>query len=146
MKADRTRLWDELASDCQRFVKTLHYPQHMDDSLQRLFDAVLAARARDPALSRTSKLFQDGIEKIAKKLAEEAVEVGIDAVLMRRHRVVLESADLLYNLSVLWAASGVTPGDVARELARREALYGIAEKLPKAVRKTKKSALRAATG
>jgi len=86
MKADRTRLWDELASDCQRFVKTLHYPQHMDDSLQRLFDAVLAARARDPALSRTSKLFQDGIEKIAKKLAEEAVEVGIDAVLMRRHR------------------------------------------------------------
>ena len=41
----------------------------MDDSLQRLFDAVLAARARDPALSRTSKLFQDGIEKIAKKLA-----------------------------------------------------------------------------
>lgn len=122
----------------------------MDDSLQRLFDAVLAARARDPALSRTSKLFQDGIEKIAKKLAEEAVEVGIDAVLMRRHRVVLESADLLYNLSVLWAASGVTPGDVARELARelarREALYGIAEKLPKAVRKTKKSALRAATG
>ena len=65
---------------------------------------------------------------------------------MRRHRVVLESADLLYNLSVLWAASGVTPGDVARELARREGLYGIAEKLPKAVRKTKKSALRAATG
>jgi phosphoribosyl-ATP pyrophosphohydrolase len=123
----------------------------MDDSLQRLFDAVLAARSRDPALSRTSKLFQDGIEKIARKLAEEAVEVGIDAVLMRRQRVVLESADLLYNLSVLWAASGVTPGDVAQELARREALYGIAEKLPKAARKTKPKkaavrALRSATG
>jgi phosphoribosyl-ATP pyrophosphohydrolase len=103
----------------------------MDDSLHRLYLAVLAARTRDPASSRTSKLFQGGIEKIAKKLAEEAVEVGIDAVLMRRQRVILESADLLYNLTVLWAASSVTPGDVAQELDRREALYGIAEKLPK---------------
>lgn len=103
----------------------------MDDSLSRLYLAILAARARDPACSRTAKLFRDGIEKMAKKLAEEAVEVGIDAVLMRRQRVILESADLLYNLSVLWAASGVTPGEVTQELDRREMLYGIAEKLPK---------------
>lgn len=108
----------------------------MDDSLQRLFNAVLAARARDPAASRTAKLFQGGIEKIARKVAEEAVEVGIDAVLMRRQRVILESADLLYNLSVLWAASGVTPDEVLREMDRRETLYGIAEKLPKSARKT----------
>jgi phosphoribosyl-ATP pyrophosphohydrolase len=109
----------------------------MDDSLHRLYRSVQAARTRDPALSRTAKLFQDGMEKMAKKLAEEAVEVGIDAVLMRRHRVILESADLLYNLSVLWAASGVTPDDVAHEVDRREQLYGIAEKLPKTNRKPK---------
>src|SRR3954447_23512886 len=117
----------------------------MDDSLSRLYLAVMAARTRDPASSRTSKLFHGGIEKMAKKLAEEAVEVGIDAVLMRRHRVILESADLLYNLSVLWAASGVTPGDVAREIERREALYGIAEKLPKPEKPTRKARLRAAS-
>jgi phosphoribosyl-ATP pyrophosphohydrolase len=117
----------------------------MDDSLHRLYLSILAARTRDPADSRTAKLFQGGIEKIAKKLAEEAVEVGIDAVLMRRHRVILESADLLYNLSVLWAASGVTPGDVAREIERREALYGIAEKLPKSEKPTRKTRLRAAS-
>jgi phosphoribosyl-ATP pyrophosphohydrolase len=45
--------------------------------------------------------------------------------------VVRESADLLYNLTVLWASAGVRPEDVWREMARRERLLGIAEKLPK---------------
>ena len=42
-----------------------------------------------------------------------------------------ESADLPYNLTVLWAAAGVQPEDVWREMERREHLLGIAEKLPK---------------
>jgi phosphoribosyl-ATP pyrophosphohydrolase len=103
----------------------------MGESIDRLYAAVLAARGGDPAISRTSKLFQDGIAKMAKKLAEEAVEVGLDAVQARRDRVVLESADLLYNLCVLWAACGIEPGEVEHELDRRERVYGIAEKLPK---------------
>ena len=45
--------------------------------------------------------------------------------------MIRESADLLYNLTVLWAASGVQPEDVWREMERREHLLGIAEKLPK---------------
>jgi phosphoribosyl-ATP pyrophosphohydrolase len=45
--------------------------------------------------------------------------------------VVRESADLLYNLTVLWASAGVRPEDVWREMERRERLLGIAEKLPK---------------
>jgi phosphoribosyl-ATP pyrophosphohydrolase len=44
---------------------------------------------------------------------------------------VRESADLLYNLVVLWAASGVEPKDVWEEMDRRERLFGIAEKLLK---------------
>ena len=48
----------------------------MSDSLHRLYDAVLAARDRDPALSRTSKLFRDGVQKMAKKLVEEAKSVS----------------------------------------------------------------------
>ena len=42
-----------------------------------------------------------------------------------------ESADLLYNLVVLWVASGVHPKDVWMEMERRERLLGIAEKIPK---------------
>ncbi len=68
---------------------------------------------------------------MAKKLAEEAVEVVIDAMNGRNDAVVKESADLIYNLVVLWAAAGVRPDDVWAEMARREELMGIAEKLPK---------------
>jgi phosphoribosyl-ATP pyrophosphohydrolase len=114
----------------------------MDDSLHRLYQAILAARGQDPASSKTSKLFHAGIEKMAKKLAEEAVEVGLDAVHMRRERVILESADLLYNLSVLWAECGIRPEDVEQEIARREYIYGIAEKLPKAEKSPKRARLR----
>lgn len=103
----------------------------MSDSLDRLYASVLAARDRDPALSRTSKLFRDGVQKMAKKLAEEAIEVGLDAVQMHREAVILESADLLYHLCVIWAETGVRPEDVAAEIDRRERVYGIAEKLPK---------------
>jgi len=103
----------------------------MADSLDRLFAAVQEARERKPPGSRTSKLFRDGVQKMAKKLAEEAVEVGLDAVLMNRESVILESADLLYHLAVIWAECGVTPDEVMAEIDRRERLYGIAEKLPK---------------
>jgi phosphoribosyl-ATP pyrophosphohydrolase len=68
---------------------------------------------------------------MAKKLAEEAIEVVIDAVNGKTDAVVRESADLLYNLTVLWASAGVRPEDVWREMARREHLLGIAEKMPK---------------
>src|SRR6185503_2479833 len=103
----------------------------MSDSLGRLYQAVLAARHLDPATSRTAKLFQRGPSKMAKKLAEEAIEVLIDAVNGDTDAVVRESADLLYNLTVLWASAGVRPEDVWREMNRRENLLGIAEKLPK---------------
>ena len=59
---------------------------------------------------------------MAKKLAEEAIEVVIDAVNGNSEAVVRESADLLYNLTVLWASAGVRPEDVWREMERREHL------------------------
>ena len=103
----------------------------MADSLDRLFAAVQEARDRSPSTSRTSKLFRDGVQKMAKKLVEEAIEVGLDAVQMNRESVILESADVFYHLAVIWAECGVSPAEVMAELDRRERVYGIAEKLPK---------------
>jgi phosphoribosyl-ATP pyrophosphohydrolase len=103
----------------------------MSDSLERLYLAVLAAKDLDPAASRTARLYQRGTAKMAKKLAEEAIEVAIDAVNGDTEAVIRESADLLYNLTVLWANAGVRPADVWREMQRREHLLGIAEKMPK---------------
>ena len=77
---------------------------------------------------------------MAKKLAEEAIEVVIDAVNGDAPAVVRESADLLHNLTVLWASAGVKPEDVWREMERREHLLGIAEKLPKSPMKLPKTA------
>jgi phosphoribosyl-ATP pyrophosphohydrolase len=103
----------------------------MSDSLERLFAAVQEARDQHPSASRTSKLFRDGVQKMAKKLVEESIEVGLDAVQMNREAVILETADVLYHLAVIWAECGVSPADVLGEIDRRERLYGIAEKLSK---------------
>src|ERR1700693_5072471 len=103
----------------------------MTDSVARLYEAVIAARGSDPAKSRTAKLLRAGRAKMAKKVAEEAVEVVIDAMHGDREAVVHESADLLYNLVVLWLAAGVKPDQVWNEMKHRERLMGIAEKLPK---------------
>jgi phosphoribosyl-ATP pyrophosphohydrolase len=116
----------------------------MTDSVERLYQAVLAARHLDPATSRTARLFRGGSGKMAKKLAEEAIEVVIDAINGNREAVVRESADLIYNLTVLWASAGVSPDDVWREMSRRENLLGIAEKLPKSRLKVEQSAAAAA--
>src|SRR5215471_16889810 len=111
----------------------------MSDSVERLFVAVVAARELDPAVSRTARLLRSGQAKMSKKLAEEAIEVVIDAMNGEAGAVVRESADLIYNLAVLWVACGVKPRDVWAEMDRREKMLGIAEKLPKAQRKAVRS-------
>src|ERR1039457_3504456 len=103
----------------------------MTDSVARLYEAVIAARGSDPAKSRERRLVGAGRAKMAKKLAEEAVEVVIDAMHGQPEAVVRESADLLYNLVVLWVHAGVHPDDVWAEMRRREQMFGIAEKVPK---------------
>ncbi|MCM8734265.1 phosphoribosyl-ATP diphosphatase [Azospirillum sp. A1-3] len=103
----------------------------MTDDLIRLYAAILDRKQMDPAQSKTARLIAAGPKKIAKKVGEEAVEVALDAMNEDRQGVINESADLLYNLSVLWATLNIHPDDVFAEIRRREALYGIAEKLPK---------------
>src|SRR4029077_5336100 len=103
----------------------------MSDSIARLYQAAYACRNDDPSTSRTARLLRSGRSKMAKKLAGEAVEVVIDAMHGDRQAVVKESADLIYNLVVLWIASGIKPDDVWKEMDRRERLLGIAEKVPK---------------
>jgi phosphoribosyl-ATP pyrophosphohydrolase len=103
----------------------------MTDSIDRLYQAVVAAKGADPATSRTARLLRSGRSKAAKKLAEEAIEVVIDVIDGNTEAAIKESADLVYNLVVLWVAAGIDPAEVWAEIERRERLFGIAEKLPK---------------
>lgn len=110
----------------------------MSDSIRRLYDDVRTARRSGSPSGRTERLFTKGRGYISKKLAEEAVEVALEAVSDDRAATVRESADLLYNLVVLWAEMGIKPEDVWAEMRKREALLGMAEKMPKrAPRKNK---------
>jgi phosphoribosyl-ATP pyrophosphohydrolase len=99
--------------------------------MDRLYTAILAERARGDGQSRTAALLRAGLQKMAKKLGEEALELSIEALQRDRRAAISESADVLYHLCVLWAELGITPEDVRAEMDRREAMMGIAEKLPK---------------
>ncbi len=106
-------------------------PGKPQDRLARLAEAVQAVGTGTQVSPRTTKLMAGGIPKMAQKLVEEAAETAIDAVRGERTGFVNESADLLYNLMVLWCALGVSADEVWAEMDRREALLGMAEKLPK---------------
>ena len=97
-------------------------------TLDRLFDTIGLRAHADPASSYTAQLLSKGAERAAQKLGEEALETALAAAAGRRAAVVSESADLLYHLLVLWAATSVTPAEVWAELARREGTSGLAEK------------------
>ncbi|WP_244592835.1 phosphoribosyl-ATP diphosphatase [Azospirillum palustre] len=104
------------------------------DPLRSLYDAVQTMRREPSAIpetSRTGKLLAQGRARMARKVGEEAIEVAIEAMRGDRGALVMEAADLMYNLVVLLADLDVAPDEILAELRRRELAYGIAEKLPK---------------
>jgi phosphoribosyl-ATP pyrophosphohydrolase len=97
--------------------------------LDALWHTVEARRlAGEVETSHSARLIARGTAKVAQKLGEEAVECVIEATLGNRTATVMESADLLYHLVVLWVDAGIPPGEVWTELARRQGISGIAEK------------------
>ncbi|HZQ40573.1 MAG TPA: phosphoribosyl-ATP diphosphatase [Rhizomicrobium sp.] len=100
----------------------------MSEALDRLFATIAARKGADPASSYTAKLLAEGVEKCAKKFGEEATEAVIAAISRDKAELAKESADVLYHLAVLWAASGITPDEVYAVLRAREGQSGLAEK------------------
>jgi phosphoribosyl-ATP pyrophosphohydrolase len=100
----------------------------MSEALDRLFAVIAARKGADPTSSYTAKLLAEGVEKCAKKFGEEATETVIAAISRDKMELAKESADVLYHLAVLWAASGVTPEEVYAVLQAREGTSGLDEK------------------
>ena len=97
--------------------------------LDRLWETVEQRRlAGDIATSHSARLIARGTAKVAQKFGEEAVECVIEATIGNRAATVLESADVLYHLMVIWVDAGIRPAEVWAELARRQGISGIAEK------------------
>lgn len=95
------------------------------DILDRLFSIIKKRKGADPEQSYVARQFESGTTRIAQKVGEEAIETALAAVNQDRDEVILESADLLFHLMMLWADSDVEPADIYKELVRREGISGL---------------------
>lgn len=87
--------------------------------VQELYE-VITDRIDNPVEgSYTNYLISKGLEKICKKLGEEAVEVVIAAITGEKKDMIYEIADLQYHLMVLMAKKGITPDEIYDELRSR---------------------------
>jgi len=93
--------------------------QSIGDILDELYSVILARRESRPSGSYTSYLFNEGLDKILKKVGEESAETIIAAKNNDQHPLVAETSDLIFHLLVLLVERGITLDEVSRELARR---------------------------
>ena len=89
------------------------------DAMESLYQVVLDRKVSAQEGSYTGYLFQQGLDKILKKCAEECGEVIIAAKNGRKEDTIGEISDLLYHLTVLMASEGIVWEQVKAELKRR---------------------------
>ena len=87
--------------------------------LQELQDFIEKRHEEMPEGSYTTRLFRDGVNKMAQKLGEEALETVIEATNGTNEKLVYEASDMLYHLLVLLTGKGLRIEDVAAELQKR---------------------------
>jgi len=91
-------------------------PRHV---LARIEETIAAREAERPEGSYTTYLFAQGLDKVLKKVGEEAAETIIAAKNEGTEQLRAESADLVYHLMVLWRAKGLPLDELWAELDRR---------------------------
>lgn len=88
--------------------------------IEQLYNEIIA-RKNDPKVgSYTNYLFEQGLDKILKKVGEEATEVIIAAKNDNSEELIYETSDLIYHMLVLLAEKDVTLDEIAQELKKRE--------------------------
>src|SRR5262245_33754359 len=87
--------------------------------LQELYDLIEDRKEKRPEGSYTTYLFNNGLDKILKKVSEEATETIVAAKNDDSGRLVSETSDLIYHLLVLLVERGVTLEEISRELKGR---------------------------
>ena len=87
--------------------------------LKALQDFIDKRHEEMPEGSYTTSLFESGINKIAQKVGEEAVETVIEATNGTNERLIYEGADLIYHMIVLLTSKAIGSEDLARELQER---------------------------
>lgn len=96
----------------------------MKTEFEDLYETILDRKTNPEEGSYTAYLFDKGVEKICKKVGEEATEAIIAAIKDDKEELVCEISDVLYHLFVLMADRGVHLSDVEQELAKRSQKTG----------------------
>lgn len=89
-----------------------------ENILAKLYEVILDRKENPRKGSYTNYLFQEGIDKILKKIGEESAEVIIGAK-NTNEELVYEASDLIYHLMVLLVNQGLPLGDIYKELQTR---------------------------
>lgn len=87
--------------------------------LSKLQDFIEKRHEEMPEGSYTTSLFKDGLNRMAQKVGEEALELVIEATNGTNDRLVYEGSDMLYHLIVLLTSKGLRIEDLAKELQER---------------------------
>ena len=87
--------------------------------LSELQDFIEKRHEEMPEGSYTTSLFNDGLNRMAQKVGEEALELVIEATNGTNERLIYEGADMFYDLIVLLTSKGLRIEDLAKELAVR---------------------------
>ena len=103
-------------------------PTGLGPTLERLEATIARRRGASPDNSYVAQLFTKGVNKIAQKVGEEAVETVIAALAESPKALVGEAADLIFHLAVLLSAKDIPLSAVMTELDRRDGISGLAEK------------------
>ncbi|MDO9307918.1 MAG: phosphoribosyl-ATP diphosphatase [Deltaproteobacteria bacterium] len=99
-----------------------------DDILQAVYRVIIDRKNQPAENSYTASLMHKGIDKILKKVGEEATEVIIASKGGKRDEIVYETADLVFHLLVMLGFHNIPVEDVYAELRRRFGTSGIEEK------------------
>ncbi len=99
-----------------------------DDILQAVYQVIQERKTASPDSSYTASLMAKGIDKVLKKLGEEAAELIIAGKGGERKEIVYEAADLFFHTLVLLGFAEIPLEEVYAELRRRFGTSGIAEK------------------
>jgi len=111
--------FSNLAAVTEDFTETVAETGSAQGIVEELFQVIRDRYQKRPDGSYTTYLFNEGQDKILKKVGEEATEVIIGSKNHSKEEIQYEMADLMYHCMVLLVYHGMNPQDILEELARR---------------------------
>ena len=104
---------------CHRGTQSCFDTSDSEGFIRELQEVIIGRHRDMPEGSYTTHLFTKGVNKMAQKVGEEAVETVIEAIDGNDERLIYEASDLIYHLLVLLVSKGFTIADLEQELIKR---------------------------